>query len=609
MPPKAARGMATRRGRGRGGKVNETTHEESSSASNQPEIVPKIEDNDAVDSPHDSPAFTPDGSPAQTPGRPPVERLDSLTGRAGAAGRGAASNAGAPRSRFKPRAIRRDVAERQKLEDEEKARLAGIEEKNAAIAARAARSMRGRGGRGRGDAMGRGFERGGVAPGASGPFAVAPAMPDKRSNPFGAGGGIQRQGGPSQSQGGVSSFRTKTEPGFHGSSHSGGANLNADPQYPGEEDTAGDRVDIEYINLVSSDEGDDEATTAARLSKEKGKTASNKGGMRPVRLPRYEHKERVVNLVTSDSSAALPTTDGDVEELDMDTINRKLQSKEIKPSRVWKGVYDDDSVEVKAEEHGLPEDSLHAIKSAPSSPERTRTSRAVAELPEQEEEEPVTSKAKSTRKKDVKPIFQTEEDKAEYERRQLDLAVLTDELGNLQTAADQSSKGKDAAGDVDMDAENDEEAVDRREGRLYLFQFPPVLPRLHNSEKFKVKGKATDGEDVEMSGTSMSNAVDVTADGEEIVIKEEPDVEQADDPLVPEEGFLGKMIVRESGKVEFDWGGNSMIVGRGFDASFLQTVVLTEFKDGEEEGAATGLGSLMGKFIVTPDFEKIFEGV
>lgn len=399
----------------------------------------------------------------------------------------------------------------------------------------------------------------------------------------------------------MSSFRTKAESGFQGGGSSG---YTGEPRYPGEEDTPGARVDIEYINLVSSD--DEDVQPGAKSARSKGRETP-KGGLRPVRLPREEHKERVINLVTSDESGALPGVDGDVEELDMATINKKLQSKEIKPARVWKGVYDDDDVtEVKSEE---AENGLHAIISAPSSPELKRVVKDAVDVPDVEEEEPPLPKIKRSKEKkpvQQKPVFQTEEDKAEYERKQVDLAILADELGHLQTT-DASAKGKAPAAEGEMDIDTNEEAVDKKEGRLYLFQFPPVLPRLHNSDRDKSRDQTTTGEDVEMSGTSDPKTVDITADGEEIVIKEEPDVEQADDPLIPEEGYLGKMIVRESGKVEFDWGGNSMIVGRGFDASFLQTVVLTEFKEGDEEGAVTGMGSLMGKFVVTPDFGKIFE--
>jgi DNA-directed RNA polymerase III subunit RPC4 len=89
-------------------------------------------------------------------------------------------------ARFKPKAIRRDAAERQKLEDERSRDLAAkikVEEKEQRAADRRAR--RGAGGRGRGDA---GFMRrtvtghgvfSGVGQGMSGPNILVPLVPFK----------------------------------------------------------------------------------------------------------------------------------------------------------------------------------------------------------------------------------------------------------------------------------------------------------------------------------------------------------------------------------------------------------------------------------------------
>ena len=75
--------------------------------------------------------------------------------------------------------------------------------------------------------------------------------------------------------------------------------------------------------------------------------------------------------------------------------------------------------------------------------------------------------------------------------------------------------------------------------------------------------------------------------------------------MVKEEGFIGKLVVRESGKVELSWGGTSMVLGRGVSANFLSTVVVTENKAEDPEGVAIGMGQVMGKFVVTPDWEKM----
>lgn len=75
------------------------------------------------------------------------------------------------------------------------------------------------------------------------------------------------------------------------------------PQYPGEDEDV-IRVDIEHINLLSDDEDEAESNEADN-SRNLGKGKTNaKGGLRPVRLYREEHKERAtVVKISSDAPA------------------------------------------------------------------------------------------------------------------------------------------------------------------------------------------------------------------------------------------------------------------------------------------------------------------
>lgn len=257
------------------------------------------------------------------------------------------------------------------------------------------------------------------------------------------------------------------------------------------------------------------------------------------------------------------------------------------------------------------------------------------------------SKPRLHSRKDKKPVIQTAEDRAEYERHLEDVRVLQQELGNLYTSS--KALPPDEDGNVVMgDSSQDEK--DHKSGRLYLFQFPPVLPKLYNpstQDKPLPPGQVAadikeegDG-DVEMIG---SGSVDlrkgtqvVKDDKKETILKEDDarptNLKSAKEKFVDEEGFIGKLVVRESGRVELDWGGTRMLVGRGIPTSFLTTGVLLDPPDHESrdgrpsspgggdgsggafggsgrfepvrEGKATGMGTIMGKFVVTPDWESM----
>jgi len=243
------------------------------------------------------------------------------------------------------------------------------------------------------------------------------------------------------------------------------------------------------------------------------------------------------------------------------------------------------------------DEAADGIAQPPSSPKR-RASELDAPL-KKTDDSPKKARLAKPVKKDKKPVIQTIEDQEEYERHLADVKILAQELGGLQTVSSKG-KGKDVEGDVDMDdlpkfAEGNKNNADR-EGRLYLFQFPPVLPRLYNPE---TESKHHD-DDVVMTSEKIDLTGEKTDDGtkpiksEEIIIKTEDGVEAAapkpkKDPLVKEEGFIGKLVVRESGKVELSWGGTSMVLGRGVSANFLSTVVVTENKAEDPEGVAIGM--------------------
>jgi DNA-directed RNA polymerase III subunit RPC4 len=450
-----------------------------------------------------------------------------------------------------------------------------------------------------------------------------------RQNGAGAAAGATFSGG----SGGI-----KREGGGGGSGGSGGRSGGYDPItgvrykdeipepiYPDEEEDgySAPRVDIERINLVS-DEEDEEPVVP---SKGKGKAKQDKGGLRPVRLARHEHKERVTVLNTESSSTDLadkkPSTEGaaaadegegmfvrqDGEDNGMfvrqDDQTEKAgtsgKSEELHfthGGQVWKGAWrDEDKAQIKTEP-GLEEMDTDDIPMA-----------EIEAAVQIDKVEPPTPQKKPRRKssmKEKKPVLQTEEDREEWERHIEDVQILAEELGGLQTSA-----GPDAEGDVGMDA--DKLQYKDKEGRMYLFQFPPILPPLINPMKNE------ENDDIEMAEVSAAQsgtdgakaAVDLTGDA--AAVKQEPGTFQIPAELIPEAGLIGKLVVRESGKVELEWGGVSLELSRGAEMEFLSTTMIIdglEDEIGDESvgkivGSGSGLGSIKGKFVATPDWTKM----
>ena len=354
-----------------------------------------------------------------------------------------------------------------------------------------------------------------------------------------------------------------------------------------------------------------------------------------MRLHREEHKERV-SQVNTESNTKLPADAEDSDE-EMIVIDEQRSSRIPPPEpKPWKGVYQDTThVHVKTEpgfsnpsEPGLsfamhsrsmsrdqtPTVPPSAI--APRSPEFKHSARELAPKVGSESPKQTKRPPRPRKKRDRKPVIQTEEDRAEYERHLEDVAILANELGGFQTRV------RDPEGDVAMNGDGDIE-VDKKEGRLYLFQFPPVLPRLYNP--LNPKEQPPEEGDVEMTGSSAH--MDLTKEKEsgtkikveeEVIIKKEEvegdgkekEVRPVRKVVVDEEGFIGKLIVRESGKVELSWGGTSMVLGRGVDTGFLSMGVVVDGGNGgvmdkEGDGKAMGMGKIMGKFVVVPNWEKM----
>jgi DNA-directed RNA polymerase III subunit RPC4 len=399
-----------------------------------------------------------------------------------------------------------------------------------------------------------------------------------------------------------------------------------DPIYPEEQEEGSrpaPRVDIEQINLVTDDEDDDSDALLISRNKGKGRSLPNKGGLKPVRLQREEHKERVTLVNTEPAATTLTDDAKDIGDYQAFVSTDEEDEDHIEFSRDrqrWSGVWQDDDVEVK-HDPGASDDAMDVdIIENPTT--LVKSSHVpVGQVGEEKESTASASVEKEKKKRRRKPenkqpVLQTEEDRAEHARHLEDLRILARELGGVQTT---SANEKDA-GTVDLDGESitGQPRVKDHEGRLYLFQFPPVLPSLVNKIK---KEEATNGGpepmEVEAGPSKATEAIDLTKpDPEEAVfIETQHGSFQVPPELVTEEGFVGKLTVRKSGRVLLDWGGTILELGRGVESDYLTTTMIVEGlgEEGSSNGSAnpprtgTGMGKVMGNFVLTPDFEAMGE--
>lgn len=391
--------------------------------------------------------------------------------------------------------------------------------------------------------------------------------------------------------------KVKQEPGHDGSSFvdvdmdmGSDAKIKAEipePVYPEEKDGGrpAQRVDIEHINLVS--DSDDEVISSHK-GKGRAPPSSDKGGLKPVRLHRKEHKERVTTVNTDATQTELVESSGEDNDDFMIVDGGPVTKLTTGGYKRTKGnATDENDLQIKHDPEAMIDlmdvDTELKVQSEQSLGDATDKNHM--------------TKPKSTRRasnKNKKPVLQTEEEKAEYRRHEEDTKVLLDEFRKLQTApASRTSFGQeDASTDVSSN------------GRLYLFQFPPILPPLLNPVKVK-----EENDDIEMLEAtalplgSLPNSTDANPE-EAVVIKADPDgptsTQGISEPFT-EAGYIGKLVVRESGKVELNWGGTSLQLGRGAAFDFLTTTMVIN----DDSGAS--MGPVMGKFVATPDWDRMFD--
>jgi DNA-directed RNA polymerase III subunit RPC4 len=298
---------------------------------------------------------------------------------------------------------------------------------------------------------------------------------------------------------------------------------------------------------------------------EPGQTNPKTPNVLPVGISRVEHKAEDAKVATSAELAAEEQED-DEDDLFVDGPTKsQMDTDTIKDDEVWHAApAGARTVEVKSEteeDDAMDIDSIPAKVKAPPSPELLK------KLPAENVETDARTRAKEKRR----------------ERALQDLEL---QAMNLDTEA--LLQGLTISGPTEG-----EDVEDVKEGKLFLFQFPPILPPLRH---------------VNADGNEVVDVEDRTeADGTRI--KPDPD-SRAPVPtnagLPPGGGYIGKLNVRKSGKVELDWGGQILDLGIATETDFLTSAIIVDEHESDltsGQGKATGMGVVFGKFVATPIFD------
>ncbi|CAK7271203.1 hypothetical protein SEPCBS57363_004497 [Sporothrix epigloea] len=539
---------------------------------------------------------------------------------------------------LKPKVVRRADDERKALAEQEEKKF----NERAAEDARRRRASRGRGrgsgrggrgDRGRGDFSGGrdGLVRRTVAP--EGPFSQLPGATGRggiRSSQGGFGGGGSSGGG----GGGFGSGGGRGAGGGGGnfSTALGGADLES-------------RLNTDMFNRRQSAgyNNNDDYKEELALAKDGGSGSGTSGkavtkkSLLPMGIRREEHREPEVVVATTaeleaaDAAAAAAEAaasledasdselfmenstiagEGDADALIEDDYN--VWSRAIKTQGSVKLV-DADGKEMEITDI----DTLAAKRQELAAAAAAREVAAGRALKREDGDEVSQSAGKAVAKKTRKAAAATAASAKKDEEEVSVEEGLQAMLHDLAMDPPQGASGLPSqALTIDGSEEPQEQPAPAREGRLFMFQFPPVLPSLKAFEPAKDASKG------ENSGPGTNGAIKSEPGTDDDVVmlddvKPVPiDLTDGDDKRnVPSDigggGFLGTLSIRKSGRAELSWGGMTYEMMPGTDVQFLMTAVLLQESDEKQEGGgkapagnAFGMGPVGGRYNLVPVFSE-----
>lgn len=550
-------------------------------------------------------------TPSATPGPAgrPVQRLQSLKSRKPSGSIPPASRPPSalggeqakPVMKYKPKAVmRRSKEERDAIEKREQERLNERLREAAAI-------QRGRGNRGgRGAFRGRG---GPMGMGANGPFGS------------GFGGARRGRGGASGPGGYGGGARSRFRSGTSGGSH--GMDYDSD-----EDDDEGLRVSIDRIGLESEEDEDEDNSRQI-----KGKMPiRSRDGLRPVRVTRLQHEERVISVNMESSTARTEEIRQKAEEAKVAEEKAKVAATQppVEEPRVKPEPVDDDDTpmaDVPHDDDGFLPTQKVRVRRKVSSPRDIGTPEPV-----QPEPEPVEALPPVKVTRDPRELLRTKEEIDEYDRHLEDLnhvrtLLYYEEIQKTTetapTGAEPTADGESAPEpttenqDVNEEEEGDEDQTTNQAllGQLFLMQFPPMTPNLTIPDA-STSQPSTDAAENQVARQTEPQ---VKPDADEVQVVDETATETAKvitaatDWALPA-GRVGKLNVHKSGRVTLDWGGISFDLDRATTVDFVQEALIVSSPPEEEDGAPPkddsenrvwSMGELCGKFTVMPNWDEM----
>ena len=290
----------------------------------------------------------------------------------------------------------------------------------------------------------------------------------------------------------------------------------------------------------------------------------------PMGIYRREHKETGIVVATTAELEAAENATGEEESLWVDGDGSLPLAQQPEEDGIW-----DPKLEGKV-----------AIKKEPDTEDAMDIDPALTS-PKQEKKPVQIAKPK-------KEIPQDPEDKI----IQADMNLLASELGAVTVTGE--------------DGETKSEGPSNKDGRMYLFQFPPLIPPLKQVAAPRPKVKQEDNfslADAPAAPVDLTqdDSRHATADADE----EDDDDEDEDETggfrsqLLSQGGMIGKLNVSKSGKVEIDWGGTTLELSPAAGMNFLTTAVIMEENDEKPQhgvigGDSIGMGKIMGRFVLSP---------
>lgn len=411
---------------------------------------------------------------------------------------------------------------------------------------------------------------------------------------------------------------------------SGGNNVNVDDD--SDEGDSSLLISIDQMNLYSDDEEMDI----------KGKMPIRRRGgdrgLRPVRVERHEHEERVISVnMESSTSKTTELAEDAAEDQAAESSVAPPAKPAVEEPRVKPEPVDDadtpmtDIAPIQVDDDGfLPAQSVR-VRRKVSDPKSVENSA----------EEPIVVE-RHTRKpkaRDPRDLLRTKEEIDEYERHLQDLDHVRDLLyyevpppedpkpaaeptaepstESATAPAPETATGEDAAEEQE-DGEKEEKPLNEKLlGQLFLMQFPPMTPNL------VVPGSTESGPGPEAAADQAANAGNgVKTEGNDDEVQAAEAAEPSNEPSkvitattdwsLPA-GRAGKLNVHKSGRVTMDWGGISFELDRAAAVDFVQEALIVSAPEASGADAppeesvrhAWSMGQLSGKFTVMPNWDQM----